>query len=100
MCQHSTQTVIPGGCEQKCEGCQWSARISAEHKTNYCRFTWSVDRTGCTYFPNDTFSGTNEVPCNNQTTLSFFCDTESTCKGYEVTLTACACPVPPGGGGS
>ena len=104
MCTHSgTSVTHPGGdpCATTCSGCQWTlTQITSKKVGTDCEFSYRVSRTGCDNQTNQTFSGTTVVPCNQSTTVNFYCDPQGTCVGYVLTLTGCPCPDPPGGGAS
>ena len=96
MCSHQGKVLDHPGCESTCQGCEWVLEhLSYTKQGTDCLFNWKVKRHMCDFQTRETFEGTTLVPCNQSTTLTFYCDSGEQCPGYELKLTGDPCPTPP-----
>lgn len=92
-CSYQGLSRVPSQeCATACEGCSWSSTVSSTRTGTTCDFTYSVSRTGCTNQSDETFTGTQSVPCGQSSRLTFYCDEAGACPGYDLVLYGMECP--------
>ena len=92
MCSYQGKVLSEPACEATCQGCEWTSNVSSAKQGTSCLFEWTVERENCDFQTDETFTGSTTVPCDQVTKLTFYCDSQQACPGYELTLTGDACP--------
>lgn len=81
---YSTKRLTPSpSCLAVCSGCTFQSSVQVNVIEDGCQFLWSVTPSGC---GSSGSSGTENLACPQNKTLTFYCDAGGACPAFELRL--------------